>query len=171
MPSELCDQIQGLRQMTTRQLRGKYRELFGQDSHSNHKDYLFRRVAWRLQAVGEGGLSERARQWARDLAQDADLRLCGRKGGVQRAAGQPGLHVAAASRRADPRVPVCGTRLVKQYHQQTLTVTVLEEGFQYGGRVYKSLSAIAREVTGTQWNGYVFFGLTQCRERPNEAGG
>jgi hypothetical protein len=62
-------------------------------------------------------------------------------------------------------VPPPGTQLVKRYKKDTLTVTVLEDGYQYGERVYKSLSAIARQVTGTQWNGYLFFSLGRRQER------
>src|SRR5260370_37962516 len=75
MKTELNQHIDQLRQMTTAQLQLKYRELFGQPSHSNHKDYLFRRVAWRMQAVAEGGLSERAPQHGREIAVDAALPL------------------------------------------------------------------------------------------------
>ena len=77
---------------------------------------------------------------------------------------QPPVCVARASRQRDPRVPVPGTQLIKRYKNETLTVTVLEDGYQYGERVYKSLSAIARQVTGTQWNGYVFFALGLRKE-------
>src|SRR5258708_39580478 len=91
MNAELNQHIDDLRHLTTTQLQLKYRELFGQPSHSNHKDYLFRRVAWRMQAVGEGGLSERAREHAREIASDADLRLCAPKklAGAQPAAPVP----------------------------------------------------------------------------------
>src|SRR6266481_5498455 len=165
MNAELNQRIDELRHLTTAQLQLKYRELFGQPSHSNHKDYLFRRVAWRMQAVTEGGLSERAREHARTIAIDADLRLCAPK---KLAEAQPAVHVANASRQLDPRVPAPGTQLIKRYRDETLTVTVLEDGYQYGDRVYKSLSAIARQVTGTQWNGYVFFGL-RLRQEPGRA--
>ena len=161
MNAELNQHIDDLRHLTTTQLQLKYRELFGQPSHSNHKDYLFRRVAWRMQAVGEGGLSERAREHARTIAIDADLRLCAPK---KLAGAQPAVQVAKASRQLDPRVPAPGTQLIKRYKDETLTVTVLADGYQYGERVYKSLSAIARQVTGTQWNGYVFFGLRLRQE-------
>ena len=161
MDAELNQHIDQLRQMTTAQLQLKYRELFGQASHSNHKDYLFRRVAWRMQAVAEGGLSERARQYAREIATDADLRLCAPK----KSETQPAIRVANTSRQLDPRVPPLGAQLIKRYKDETLTVTVLEHGYQYGERVYKSLSAIARQVTGTQWNGFVFFGLCSRQER------
>ncbi len=162
MNAELNRHIDQLRQMTTAQLQLKYRELFGQASHSNHKDYLFRRVAWRMQAVAEGGLSERASAYAREIAADPDLRLCAPKKPIEI---QPAVRVANASRQLDPRVPPPGTQLIKRYKDETLTVTVLEDGYQYGDRIYKSLSAIARQVTGTQWNGYVFFGLRLRQEQ------
>jgi hypothetical protein len=161
MNGELNQHIDRLRHMTTAQLQLQYRQLFGQASHSNHKNYLFRRVAWRLQALAEGGLSERARQYAREIATDADLRLCAPKKCV---GDQAAVRVARASRQRDPRVPPPGTQLIKRYKNETLTVTVLEDGYQYGERVYKSLSAIARQVTGTQWNGYLFFDLRLRQE-------
>ena len=162
MNADTNQHIDQLRQLTTAQLQLKYRELFGQASHSNHKSYLFRRVAWRAQALAEGGLSERARQYAREIATDADLRLCAPK---KRLGTQPAVRVASASRQLDPRVPAPGTQLIKQYKNETLTVTVLGEGYRYGDRVYSSLSAIARQVTGTQWNGYLFFGLGLRKEQ------
>ena len=149
MDAELNQQIEQLRHMTTAQLQLQYRELFRQSSHSNHKNYLFRRVAWRLQALAEGGLSERARQYALEIATEADLRLCA----PNRLGTHPAVRVANASRQRDPRVPAPGTQLIKRYEKDTIAVTVLEDGYQYGERVYKSLSAIARHVTGTQWNG------------------
>jgi uncharacterized membrane protein YdbT with pleckstrin-like domain len=166
MNAEIGRQIDELRHMTTAQLQMKYRELFGQSSHSNHKDYLFRRVAWRLQAIVEGGLSERACQYAREIAEDADLRLCAPK---HYGEAQSAVRMASASRRPDPRVPAPGTQLIKRYRKETITVTVLDDGYQYGLRVYKSLSAIAREVTGTQWNGLQFFGLTLHKEHHRAA--
>jgi hypothetical protein len=162
MNAELSQHIDQLRYLTTAQLKLKYRDLFGQTSHSNHKDYLFRRVAWRIQAVAEGGLSERARQYAREIATDVDMRLCAPTKAIGT---QLAFRVANASKQLDPRVPPPGTQLIKRYKDKTLTVTVLEDGYEYGERVYKSLSAIARQVTGTQWNGYVFFGLRLRQEQ------
>jgi hypothetical protein len=69
MNAELNQHIDQLRHLTTAQLQLKYRELFGQASHSNHKGYLFRRVAWRVQMLTEGGLSERARHYAQQISQ------------------------------------------------------------------------------------------------------
>ena len=164
MIPEMSEHIDQLRQMTTAQLRFKYHELFGYASHSNHKGYLFRRLAWRLQSLAEGGLSERARLYARQITEDADLRLCAPK---QFGGAQPAMPVAGTRRHVDPRVPPPGTQLIKRYKNETITVTVLEDGFQHGERVYKSLSAIARQVTGTQWNGYSFFGLSLPKRVPH----
>ena len=99
MIPEMGEHIDQLRRMTTAQLRLKYQELFGYASHSNHKGYLFRRLAWRLQSLAEGGLSERARQYARQITDDTDLRLCSPK---QFRAAQPAVPVAPTSRRVDP---------------------------------------------------------------------
>jgi hypothetical protein len=68
-------EIEQLRGATVRELRAKYFELFGQPSRSNHKQFLFRRVAWRLQALAYGELSDEARRQALALAQDVDLRI------------------------------------------------------------------------------------------------
>src|SRR5262252_8603944 len=74
---EICirQQLEELKRMTVRQLRQKHVEVFGEESRSNHKQFLFRRIAWRIQALAEGGLSERARRRAMELANDADLRI------------------------------------------------------------------------------------------------
>src|SRR6266851_2789394 len=69
------NEIEQLRRATVGELRTKYLEMFGQPSRSNHKQFLFRRLAWRLQAVAYGELSEQARQRALAVAQDVDLRI------------------------------------------------------------------------------------------------
>ncbi|MFV1877700.1 DUF2924 domain-containing protein [Nioella sp.] len=62
---------------------------------------------------------------------------------------------------ADPRNPVVGTKLIREWDGVAHTVTVLKDGFEWDGRRYKSLSAVARAITGTRWNGYRFFGLRE----------
>ena len=149
-------EIDGLRHQSVGQLRARYREVFGQESRSNHKQFLIRRIAWRLQANSEGDLSERARLRAVALADEADLRI---------RAPQSFLNRSMGKRPCDPRLPAPGTRLNRQFQGQSVTVEVLEKGFRYQERVYKSLSAVARQVTGVQWNGFSFFGLTSSVER------
>jgi hypothetical protein len=73
--NEIREEIEGLRSLTTAQLKEKYREVFGEQSRSNHKQFLFRRITWRIQANAWGGLSERGRQRALEIADDADLRI------------------------------------------------------------------------------------------------
>ena len=142
-----------LRRMTVGQLQVRYAELFGEQPRSRHKEHLVRRIAWRLQALREGDLSERTRRRAAELAQDADLRLrAPRK--VQAQAKVPSPARIAAS---DKRLPMPGTILVRQYAGQTLQVQVLERGFEYDGQFYKSLTAVAKRITGKHWNGYHFF--------------
>ena len=152
-------EIDGLRRQSVGQLKATYRAVFGQESRSNHKQFLVRRIAWRLQANAEGDLSERARQRARALAQDAELRIRAPESFLRALSG------STDNSRCDPRLPAPGTRLTRQFQGQRVSVEVLEKGFRYQERVYKSLSAVARQVSGTQWNGFSFFGLQGRGER------
>lgn len=154
---KLQKEIEELSRMTVGQLRQKYREVFGEDSRSNHKQFLFRRIAWRIQALAEGGLSERARRRALEIANDADLRIRAPKSPV---ATDPNLSTSHKVREVDPRLPPAGTYLDREYKGRRVIVKVLADGFEFEGRIYKSLSAIAREATGTKWNGFLFFNLT-----------
>ena len=132
----------------------RYLELFGEESKSSNHAHLFRRVAWRLQALSEGDLSERARDRAATLAVDVDLRLCAPHK-FWRELAEPRGTVR------DPRLPAIGTTLERQYRGQTISVKLLPDGFEYDGKVYESLSSIASSVTGTRWNGFSFFGLNK----------
>jgi hypothetical protein len=151
--------IEQLRGMTLRQLHEKHLELFGDNTRSHHKQQLYRRLAWRIQALAEGGLSERARHRAAELANEADLRVRAPKTVFADKEGRQELKVGCDVQNRDPRLPVVGTLLVRRYGGRDVIVRVLESGFEYEGRVYGSLSAIARRVTGTRWNGYIFFNL------------
>jgi hypothetical protein len=155
MDSVTQQAIEQLRTLSVGQLQERFRQLFGEPTPSSNRDHLFRRLAWRLQARALGGLSERARQRAAELADDADLRL--------RA---PGSFWRAWEKRPkspdrDPRLPPPGTVLRRCYRQRNIEVEVLEKGFCYKGITYSSLSAIAQKITGTRWNGFLFFGLTK----------
>jgi hypothetical protein len=150
-------EIDGLRQQTVGQLKVKYLKVLGQESRSNNQRFLIRRIAWRLQAQAEGGLSERARQRAVALAEEAELRIRAPESFLKELSGSTG------KRPDDRRLPAPGTRLTREFRGQSISVEVLEQGFRYQERVYKSLSAVARQVTGTQWNGFTFFGLRGTR--------
>lgn len=155
MEEALRQEIESLRQLKTKELKLRYRKLFGEDSPSSNHQHLFRRIAWRLQAQAEGDLSERARQRAAQLAQDLDLRLRA----PRRFWDQLLRANSASESQRDPRLPPAGTILKRSYQGKTIIVTVLEQGFSYNGQSHGSLSAIAYQVTGTRWNGFAFFGL------------
>jgi Protein of unknown function (DUF2924) len=160
MKAAVLKEIEGLRRLTVGGLREKYREVFGEQSRSNHKDFLFRRIAWRLQANAEGGLSERARRRALEIANDADLRIRAPKNlGASEASHRTSVGTVGGGR--DPRLPAPGTLLTRDFKGHTCVVTVLADAFEYEGRAYRSLSAIAGEIAGTRWNGFLFFGLTR----------
>ena len=153
MDANLRREVESLRKLKAKQLKLRYRELFQEDSRSSNQQYLFRRIAWRLQALAEGDLSERAQQRAAQLAEDVELRLRAPAGfGKQ-------LPPDTALNQRDARLPVIGTILQRDYRGATLSVIVAEDGFQYNGRTYRSLSAVALLVTGTRWNDFSFFGL------------
>ena len=155
MSPEVRRQVAALEDLTVPELRERYAEVFGETTRGRHRRHLIKRVTWGLQAREEGGLSEKALNRARELARDSDLRLL-----APSPAACPGKTVSGRLQsNHDPRVPIPGTVLTRQYKGCEIVVTVLEEGFEYEGEVYRSLSAVANTVTGTRWNGYGFFRL------------
>jgi Protein of unknown function (DUF2924) len=146
-------EIESLRKLKIAELKSRYHDLFGEASPSFNRAHLFRRIAWRLQAQAEGDLSERARERAAELANDLDLRLRAPRSFWRE------IECNGEPRNRDPRLPPVGTVLERVYQGQLLRVTVLSSGFEYEGKHYGSLSAIAHRVTGTRWNGFHFFGL------------
>ncbi len=157
MGLNVAREIAAMRRMTVPELREKYANAFGEATTSRHKEYLVRRIAWRLQANAEGGLSERARQRAWELSSGADVRLTAPK----RASSPPPERTRVATIRIsqDGRLPMPGAVITREYKGETVEVRVLPEGFEYLGEVYRTLSAVAKAVTGTHWNGYHFFRL------------
>ena len=164
MNSALEKEIDALRRQKTKILRARYCELFGEESPSWNHAHLFRRIAWRLQAIAEGDLSERARERAAALASEIDLRLRPPRKFWSDLAERNARRERDRARR-DPRLPEVGTVLKRQYQGNLIRVEILSDGFEWGGNTYDSLSAIASSVTGTRWNGFAFFGLN--KERAN----
>lgn len=150
-------EIEKLKEQKVNVLRERYRELFGEDTESTSHPHLLRRIAWRLQAAGEGDLTERARQRAAELIADVDLRLNSRRK-LWRQAEAP----TSATQR-DSRLPKPGTIIKREYQGRAICAKVLESGFEYDGRRFDSLSAIACEVSGTRWNGFEFFRLKETK--------
>ncbi len=154
-------EIEKLRRASLAGLREKFREVFREEARSRHREHLFRRIAWRLQALAEGDLTERARGRANEIAQDADLRKVAPRDFFT-VEGEPAETTRATeSRQKDRRLPLPGALLSRKWKGRTILVEVLAKGFRYENQQYTSLSAIAVAVTGTRWNGLAFFGLTR----------
>ena len=137
--------------------------MFQEETRSRHREHLFRRIAWRLQALAEGDLSARARGRAHEIARDADLRKIAPRDFFQ-LNGEPVRTTRGNRNRReqDSRLPLPGTLLSREWKGRTILVEVLARGFRYESRPYSSLSAIAVAITGTRWNGLAFFGLTRA---------
>lgn len=160
MALNVAREIAVLKRMTVGQLRSRYEQVFGESTRAGNKDFLFKRIIWRLQSLQEGDLTERARKRAAEIACDADIRMTiprppGTSPGAKR------VTLPAPPALGDDRLPVPGTVLTRTFRGQAHDVTVLPKGFDYNGEVYRTLSAVAKKVTGTQWNGFLFFGLTK----------
>ena len=173
MDTAVLMEIENLRRMSVASLREKFRDVFEEETQSRHREHLFRRIAWRLQALAEGDLSERARERAREIAQDASLRAVAPRDFFRVNGERVQTTPSDGNRRQqDSRLPLPGVVLSRKWKGRNILVEVLEQGFRYEGRHYSSLSAVAVAVTGTRWNGLAFFGLTRPatgkrKEQPN----
>lgn len=132
-----------LKAMTVNELKSEWQTLMGSTPPNNSRAFLEQRLAYRIQELTYGGLPKPVSRLLDALADEVE----GKK--------------VRSTVISDPRNPVIGTRLVREWNDVEHVITVLQGGFDWQGRRYKSLSAIARDITGTQWNGYRFFGLRE----------
>ena len=155
MELNIVNEVAALERLTMGQLRQRFAEVFGEATQASNRTWLVKRIAWRLQALAEGDLSERARRRAAELARDADLRLNPPPSKTTTTSPPPEpINIPAP---VDPHLPPPGTILARPYKGRTLQVQVLTEGFAFEGQVYPSLSAVAKAATGSHCNGYLFF--------------
>ena len=158
MKSKVIAEIARLPDLRVADLQQRYEQVYGEECRSRNKQYLIRRLAWRLQANEEGGLSASTLKMAEELAVDAETRVTAPRlnstNNVEVVRTQPAAFVDW-----DPRLPPPGNMVERQYKGQMIRVVVLQEGFEYEGQRYRSLSAIAKEVSGTHTNGFLFFRL------------
>jgi len=143
---QVLARLAALKAMTVNELKAEWQSLMGSAAPNNSRSFLEQRLAYRIQELAFGGLAKPVTRLLDALADEVE----GKK--VRR------------SVIADPRNPVIGTRLVREWDGTEHVITVLKDGFDWQGRRYKSLSAIARDITGTRWNGYRFFGLRDIRK-------
>ncbi len=147
---DIAQQIAELRRLSAADLRAKYREVWGREPRVKHsREFLFKRIAWRLQEIRFGGLSQVARDRLEELI-----------GQIQLPAAEDRRTVRGTLKRpAKPGDPAVGTTIVRVWRGKEIQVRVLEAGFEWNGEIFKSLSAVAQAVTGSHWNGKLFFGL------------
>jgi hypothetical protein len=137
--------LAALKTMSVVDLKGEWRSLFGADAPNNSRAFLELRLGYRIQELAFGGPSRETVRLLDALADELN--------------GKPGRKTMIR----ESRMPVVGTRLVREWNGVEHTVTVLRDGFEFDGRKYKSLSAIARAIAGTRWNGWRFFGIREVK--------
>jgi hypothetical protein len=152
----IVNEVAALRRLSIAQLRQRFAELFGEATNASNRTWLTKRILWRMQALAEGDLSERARQRAAELARDADLRLNAPHNKTTTPS-TPTPQPDSIAAPIDQRLPPPGTILTRPYKGLLIQVQVLTEGFAYAGRIYPSLSAVAKNITGSHTNGFHFF--------------
>jgi Protein of unknown function (DUF2924) len=168
MDTAVLREMESLRRASMVDLRKKYQEVFHEATRCRHREHLFRRIAWRLQALAEGDLSQRARLRAQQIAQDGDLRINAPRDFFSVGGGRVETTGDRNGRELDRRLPLPGALLTRKWKGKTVLVEVLAKGFRYENQHYSSLSAIAVAITGTRWNGLAFFGLTRPARRREE---
>lgn len=152
MKETILAQITALNKLDLSQLIAKYEELFdGEKPVSTMKSYIKRRLAYRIQELASGGLSDKGQGKIQNLIKEFDP--------VNNKVFRPENPPVKKSAIRNRRLPIPGTIITKKYKGYNIQVKVLEKGFEYMDKTYKSLTAIAREITGAHWNGYLFFGL------------
>lgn len=147
----LINEIMALKIASLEELRAKYAALFGQESPcSTNKVFLWRRIAYRLQELEYSGLPEDTKNRIEELVERYDP--------INNKTIRPKNPVVKNGNRGrDARLPIPGAIIRKEYKGQILEVKILEHGFEYQSRTYKTLSAVAKAVTGDHWNGFKFF--------------
>ncbi|MBX3129309.1 MAG: DUF2924 domain-containing protein [Polyangiaceae bacterium] len=129
----------------------------------HNRRYLRKRLAWRIQELAEGGLPASALERIAQLGDDVPERWR-----MRQAAQVQDLGTVQPIEPRDPRVPPVGTVLRRVFNGVAHEVTVCSEGFEHGGERFKTLSAVAKHITGTPWNGFLFFGLKKRVETTSE---
>ena len=143
----VLSRLAALKAKSVKELKAEWETLMGSSAPNNSRAFLEGRLAYRIQELTYGGPDRETRRMLDLLADEVE--------GIARRKHQI----------TDPRNPVTGTQLIREWNGVEQTVIVLKDGFDWQGRKFKSLSAVARAITGTRWNGYRFFGL---RERKRE---
>lgn len=164
MSMNINKEIVRLKRLTVTELRKEHVKVFGEQTRSGHKEYLIKRIVWRIQANAEGDLTTRAKRRAEDLANDSSLRTHAPRTKTDDDCFDVTTKKSTDTFDHDSRVPIPGSMLTRQYKGRDIVVRVLPKGFEHEGEIYRSLSAVVKIITGTHWNGFHFFKLSQNRK-------
>ncbi len=149
----IAAEIAELRGLRVPELVVRYEAVYGKSPRVKHRDWLWRRIAWKIQEQRFGGLSGAAKRKLDELIAELDVPLLAEKAEpkktVHRVNGEPQI----------------GTTLVRVWRDREILATRTEEGWECDGVVFRSLTAAAQAITGSHWNGKLFFGLTKRKER------
>jgi hypothetical protein len=147
LPADVLGRLATLKTAATADLKDQWRSLFAAEPPPYNRRFLESRLAYRIQELAYGGLKPETIQRLEALGEQLD-----------------GGNITVRRIRGDDK-PIAGTQLIREYQGVEHRVTVRQDGYEYGGRPYASLSAIARAITGTRWNGWTFFGIKSNRGR------
>jgi hypothetical protein len=151
MKEDILSKILALKIASLSDLQKEYSALYdGKKAPSNTRTYLWQKIAYRIQELEYGGLSQDMQDKVKEMATAYDP------------INNKALRSDTVKRQRlsrDQRLPIPGTVITKEYKGITVEVKVLEKGFEYNGKIYKSLTAIAKGITGCHWNGYLFFNM------------
>ena len=145
MTDTVLARLAALKTTPTPELKQQWRDLFDREPPPYNRKFLESRLAYRIQELAYGGLKPETIERLEALGEQLD-----------------GGNIVVRKARVDDR-PIAGTRLIREWQGVEHCVTVLMDGYEYEGRPFKSLSAVARAITGTRWNGWIFFGLRNQR--------
>ena len=151
----IVKQIEEMRAMNVPELVTKYKKVFGKAPRVKNKEWLWKRIAWKIQEQKHGGLTVVAQRRLEALIAEIDLPIEENQRAVTGKLRVP----------RTPGDPAAGTTLVRMWKGQEIRVKVLEEGYEWNDVVHRSLSAVAKAVTGSHWNGRLFFGITSRKTK------
>jgi hypothetical protein len=146
-------QLAALQKMSTEDLQEKWRDLYGNEPPKFSRTFIQKRLAYRIQELFYGGLSEETEKRLAEIVKRNSKGYPGRK------------NIDPENEPKGKKKILPGTRFVRIYNGVRYTVTASERGFVFRGRTFRSLSAVAREITGNSWNGREFFGLVKRKRK------
>ncbi|MBZ5638299.1 MAG: DUF2924 domain-containing protein [Acidobacteriia bacterium] len=161
MSETLQARIDTLRRMTTAELKAEWVRVFGEPPRSGNVAWMRKRLIHRVQVEVLGDLSPEAKARLEYLMQFAPGWIPMGKRSLPNVLAPPATEKPQVP---DARVPRPGSVITRAYQRRTIAVTVRDHGFEFDGTIYPSLTAVAKTVTGSHWNGNLFFGLTRRRK-------